>query len=376
MTSKERKERRYLRRKIKREEKNIERNNIHSNVENAFCFHKVMYYADKCCNGVRYKKSTQNFELHLFTNIASTCHNIKNNTYKVSDTYFFKINERGKIRDINAPHIYDRLVHKVLSNEVINPIYSLHLIYDNGVSTIGKGFKFCIDRVKLKLNRWVRKYGLNGYVVIIDFSKYFENISHEVIHVIHNKYIYNDYLIKVIEDYLFISKGIALGVEIAQREACMYPNKLDHFLESNNCIIERYMDDTFFIVKTYEEAKLILDKYYNLCSSLNIKVNKNKTKIIPLDKSFLFCKWIFNVDENGKVIIIPHKSTIYRQRRKIRKMFINNVSFCDIEASIMAFIAYLNMGNSSKYIRYLENLLCKIKLYYIYINRNLLFIMC
>ena len=75
-----------------------------------------MYYADKCCNGVRWKKSTITFILHEFTIIATTCHNIKNNSYKVGETYKFRINERGKVRDIDAPHIKDRLVHKVLSN--------------------------------------------------------------------------------------------------------------------------------------------------------------------------------------------------------------------------------------------------------------------
>ena len=55
MNSIERKNQRYLRRKMKREQKNNERNNKYASIEGAFCFHKVMYYADKCCNGVRYK---------------------------------------------------------------------------------------------------------------------------------------------------------------------------------------------------------------------------------------------------------------------------------------------------------------------------------
>ena len=63
MNSLERKKQRYLRRKNKRDMKNNERNNKYASIEGAFCFHKVMYYADKCCNGVRYKKSTQNFQM-------------------------------------------------------------------------------------------------------------------------------------------------------------------------------------------------------------------------------------------------------------------------------------------------------------------------
>lgn len=102
MNSNERKEKRYLRRKQKRLDKIIERSNKYADINKAFCFHKVMYYSDKCCNGVRWKKSTINFIQHQFTNISNTCHNIKNNNYKVGKTYKFQINERGKIRNIDA----------------------------------------------------------------------------------------------------------------------------------------------------------------------------------------------------------------------------------------------------------------------------------
>ena len=71
--------------------------------------------------------------------------------------------------------------------------------------------------------------------------------------------------------------------------------------------------------------------------------------------------------------MIPHKSTIYRQRRKIKRMFIKKVNYFDIETSITSFIAYLNLGNSTKYINYLINMLILIKLYYIDIySRRLL----
>ena len=55
------------------------------------------------------------------------------------------------------------------------------------------------------------KYGLDGYVVIIDYSKFFESCSHDI----HTKYIRNNNMIKIIEDYLFIGKGLGLGIEIA-----------------------------------------------------------------------------------------------------------------------------------------------------------------
>mgnify|MGYP004644585777 CR=1 FL=1 len=358
MNSLERKRLRYLRRKEIREKKIIERSNKYASLDKAFCFHKVMFYANKCCNGVKWKKSTTNFRLHKFTIISNTCYNIKNNKYKVGKTYKFKINERGKIRNIDAPHIKDRLVHKVISNEILDPLYIPHLIYDNGASQKNKGFIFALYRLKDNLYKYYRKYGLNGYIVLIDYSNYFFNCSHEVIHDIHKKYIKNDDVIKVIEDYLFIDKGIALGVEIAQKEASIIPNTLDHFVR-NKCFIERYMDDSIYIINDYNSALNILNKYINKAKELGIIINLNKTKIVSINNYFKYCKWHYKIFNSGKIVLVPNKSTIYRQRRRLRKMYklynMNKLVYENIDISKISFCAYLSIGNSYRYIKYLNN---------------------
>lgn len=353
MNSRERKELRYLRRKAKREDKIKRRSDLFADINRCFSFSIVMKYSFKCCNGVGWKRSTQLFKLHLFTIISSTCYNIKNNKYKVLDTYQFVINERGKLRVIDAPHIKDRLVHKVISNEVLLPIYEPHLIYDNGASQAGKGFTFAMNRVKEKLLYNYKKYS-SGCVVLIDYSKFFENCSHEVIHMIHKKYIRNDYIIKVIEDYLFIGKGIALGVEIAQRESSIIPNVLDHYVQNSGCSIVRYMDDTVFFVNNYNDAKSVLEGYNYLSNKYGIIINKKKTKIFKINECFKYCKWIYNIDKNNRIYIIPDKNTIYRQRRKLNRMIKNKTDSYEIETVKNCFCAYLNNGDGFKYINYLN----------------------
>lgn len=277
MTSKERKEIRYQRRKQKRENKILIKSNQFANIDKSFSFSNALYYADKCCNGVKWKKSTQLFKLHLFTNVANACYNIKNATYVVGKTYQFTICERGKKRTIDAPHIKDRLIHKILANDFLLPAYTPHLIYDNGASQKNKGFTFALKRVKHNLLKNYKKYK-DGYVVLIDYSKFFENCSHDVVKEIHKKYIKNDYINRVIEDYLFICKGIALGVEIAQKEASIIPNKLDHFLQDRKLSGIRYMDDTVFFIDNLDKANKLLDEYISLAKSLSIIINKRKTK--------------------------------------------------------------------------------------------------
>lgn len=353
MNSLERRELRYQRRKKLREDKIINKCSL-INIDNCFKFSKVYYYAKKCTKNVGYKKSTINFKLHMFSIVSSTCVNIKNNNYKVSDTYKFKINERGKERIIDAPTIKDRLVHKVISNEVLIPLYDSKLIYDNGASCICKGFSFTLKRVKLKLLEWYKKYGLNGYVILIDYSKFFENCDHKVIRDIHKKYIRDEYLIKVIEDYLFINKGLSLGIEIAQREALMYPNNLDKYIINKGLPIIRYMDDTLIICHSYNEALDVLNKYKIISMELNIKINSNKTIIVNLNRCFKFCNWKFKLLDNGNVYYKVCRNTIYRQRRKIVKMFNNCVNIIEIYNTIVSFKAYLKLGYNYFSIKYLE----------------------
>lgn len=344
MNSIERKEKRYERRRNKRLQKIKERSRKFADLNKAFCFSKAMYYGDKCCKGVGYKKSTQNFKLHEFTIISNVCRDIKNNNYKVGDTYSFIINERGKIRKIAAPHIKDRVVHKILSNEIIEPIYSPHLIYDNGASIKNKGFKFSMDRLKKKLYSWYLKNGINGYIVLIDFSKFFKNCSHEIIHNIHKKYIINKNVIKVIEDYLFIGEGIALGVEIAQREAVIIPNIVDHFIQNKTNII-RYMDDSIFFVESYNETENLFNKYIEICESLQIKINIKKSFIVSIKSCFKYCKWKYKILNNGKIICKPCIKTIKRQRLKLKKMKKLNLPLQEIENTKKSFKSYISMGN-------------------------------
>lgn len=137
------------------------------------------------------------------------------------------------------------------------------------------------------------------------------------------------------------------------KEASIIPNRLDHFIENKGYFIERYMDDSIIIVNSLEEAKSILKEYISFSNKLDIKINYNKTKIVPLNNYFKYCKWHFKLLNTSKVIMVPDKNTFYRQRRKLRKMINKNITN-EIEKVRTCFKAYLNIGTSYKYIKYLD----------------------
>ena len=122
-----------------------------------------------------------------------------------------------------------------------------------------------------------------------------------------------------------------LKSKIAQREASIIPNKLDNYLQNKKLSSIRYMDDTVFFCDDYNMSCDILNKYIEMSNKLNIFVNSKKTKIIKLSNWFVYCKWKFKIFDRDKVIMIPNKKTIYRQRRKLRKMIKNNVNIDDIK---------------------------------------------
>lgn len=98
----------------------------------------------------------------------------------------------------------------------------------------------------------------------------------------------------------------------------------------------------------------MLNRYKEMCKSYGIVINENKTKIIKINK-FIYCKWKFIL--GNKIKNIPVKSTIYRQRRILRRMKRKGI---DSSLSVNSYISYLNIGNSNKYIMYLKNINNKI----------------
>ena len=66
----ERREARYQRRQARRLENKRARCESLGGLEKAFSYRKMFFYGKRCCNGVGWKQSTQNYGLHLFSGTA------------------------------------------------------------------------------------------------------------------------------------------------------------------------------------------------------------------------------------------------------------------------------------------------------------------
>lgn len=326
MTSEERREARYQRRQARRRENLIKRNRAVGTLQKAFSYRKMFFYGKKCCNGVRWKQSTQNFELHLFSGTARRRRDLLNSKWKPKKCTHFTLRERGKVRPIDAPHITDRQIHKTLCNEVLIPLYTPSMIYDNGASQKKKGLHFAFHRLEEQLHWHYRRYGRVGAAGLLDLKGFFPNAPHHTIYLRHKQMILDPALRRVADTVVQHSpcptpgRGMPLGVEPSQQEMVALPSAVDNWLKCQKEVhcTGHYMDDYYIIMPDVEQLKAVIREMVQRFEALGIRVNKKKCKIIPLTKPFRFCKAKFTLTETGRVKVNGNRDGMKRARRKIK----------------------------------------------------------
>lgn len=352
MTSQERREARYQRRKAKRQAKREARCAALGPIEKVFSYRKMFFYGKKCCNGVRWKQSVQNFELHLFSGTAARRRKVIDKKWKPKKCIHFTLCERGKVRPIDAPHITDRQVHKTECNEVLVPLYGPSMIYDNGASQKDKGLHWHFRRLKDQLHWHFRRHGREGAVLLIDLKGFFPNAPHQTIYQRHQQFILNPDLRWLADTVIQNSpcptpgRGMPLGVEPSQQEMVALPSAVDNFIKCRARVhcAGHYMDDYYIILPDIERLKRLGHEIVRRFEAIGIRVNKRKCKIIPLTKPFRFCKARFTLTETGKIKVNGSRDGVKRARRKLklfrREFVAGKRDFKDIEQYMECQSAY------------------------------------
>lgn len=345
---------RYERRKAKRDARRIQRSIDVGGLNDVFTFHDLYVAGKECCNGVRWKNSTQRFEMHLFSGTASRRKILMEQKWKPGGYVHFMLSERGKTRLIDAPRIQDRQIHKVYTQKVLLPLYLPSMIWNNGASLRGKGFEFSKRELREDLHYHFRRYGRDGNVILLDFRKFFPSVSHEMVFERHKKFLLNDDIRKVGDDIVNTvqgGKGLPLGVEPSQAEMIAFPSALDNYIKCQLSIkcAGHYMDDYYVIVPPDRDPKEIMQLIVAKAESLRLTVSQSKTRIIPLTKPFKYCKAKYTLTETGKVIVNGNRDGIKRARRKIKAFYhkIQNgeMSYEDLWTSVNGILAYFGSYN-------------------------------
>lgn len=323
MNSKERRKARFKRRKAAREEKKQQRSDVLGGVCGVFTFSEMFKAGIACCTGVRWKASTQNFELHLLSGTAKRRKEVIEGRWRPGKYVSFYLTERGKLRLIDAPRVYDRQIHKLYTRRVLLPLYLPDMIHNNGASLPGKGFLFSRMQLKVDLVEHYRRYGRDGSIITMDFKQFFPSAPHAEIYARHEKLI-RDAGLKQIGDLIVQTvhgdRGMPLGVEPSQAEMIALPSPIDNYFKAQLSIKGggHYMDDYYILVPPNVDALDLLEKIIAKAEKIGLQVSRSKTHIQPLTKPFKYCKAKYTLTEGGRVIVNGNRDSMKRARRKFR----------------------------------------------------------
>lgn len=69
---------------------------------------------------------------------------------------------------------------KQTATNYVSKYMTKHIIYDNCASIKGRGISHQRDRFEVHLRKYYRLYGNEGWILFGDFSKFYDNIIHEI----------------------------------------------------------------------------------------------------------------------------------------------------------------------------------------------------
>ena len=309
----------------------------------------------KCRLGKRWKDSVAIYDIRALECTLYLQYLLKTGKYKISRYHCFTINERGKQRDIKSTQYKDRVVQKCLTDQIIRPHIMPKLIYDNGASVRGKGTDFALDRLKAHLQDYYRKYGSEGWILVGDFSKFFDSINHEYINSLYAKE-YKDELIMAMIRHIHASipggVGVPLGNELSQIDALLVISDIDHGIKEqlHRKWYNRYNDDFYILGRTKEELKCCLDWIEGRITQRGLKLNTNKTKIVSLQAGINFLGFHTYMTKSGKVVMRIKAKSKSRERQKLRKhkkkLLAGEMTMAAVREGYQSWKAHAERGNT------------------------------
>lgn len=371
---------RIKRDKIRRLAKNDKYMKPYDNFNNIITYQNYYKALENCNKGVGYKRSVQEFNQNSVTQIYKIISTIENGEIpKLSNIKKITIKERGKERNITPIRIGDRITQKVLCDNCLVDSIQRCLIYDNGASTKGKGTAFARNRIYKMLQRAVKEYGSNFYVLKFDFKSFFDSIPHQVCLNILNETFKDKriigFTIGIIKSYSlcetknidniderdkvvqFIksnkSKGICLGSQISQVMALLVPNELDHLVKDEKSMhyYVRYMDDGIIFSDDKKLLCNLLKSMKMITDKLGLKFNDKKTYITKATKGFTFMKVRYFVSkEDCKIIRKLDSRGVTRMRKKLKKyrnlVDKGKMSLDDVYISMQSWLEHAKIARS------------------------------
>lgn len=305
-----------------------------------------------------WKNQPQKFELNILPELAKLSKSLENHMYKTDPTAEFVLKERGKIRYIHGNTIKDRIVRHNLCDNIITPTIAKFLIKNNPASQKGKGITFARNQFEKHLhNFWLKNKNNQGYILFIDFSKFYDNIPHSQLREMFSKLLDDEayWLFDQIIDSFniditkypminpedkfdsiefhnlvaeesdelptrYLDKGIDIGDQTSQNIGIFYPTRIDTYatVVRKHKWYGRYMDDIYIIHESKEYLLETLEGVQEICKDYRLFINQKKTYISRLSDTFKYLQIKYFLTDTGKVVKRINPKSVTRESRKLK----------------------------------------------------------
>ena len=332
--------------------------------EEILCDANNLYRAYKASvKGSKWKESTQKFILNFLGYIFQIQEDLINRTLKNGPTEEFELRERGRIRPITSLQTQDRIVRHVLCDDILLPEVRKKIIYDNGASIKGRGISFSRKRFEVHLRKYYQEYGNTGFILFGDFTKFYDNIIHEIakqeLLKLFDDDEFIDWLLTLIfdgfkidvsymsdEEYStcmedtfnkleyrlipknkltgekFMEKSVNIGDQLSQVIGIYYPHRIDTYVKyvRRQKYYGRYMDDWYIMNPDKEELLDILENIRIIAKEYGIHINEKKTRIVKISGTYKYLQIKYTLTSSGKIIKRINPKRVTAMRRKIKKL--------------------------------------------------------
>ena len=305
-----------------------------------------------------WKPSVMNYYLHMNRYNYVLHRQLMSNTYKVKPCYDFHICD-PKPRDIQAPNLIDGIVQSSVNNNYLNEKLRSVFLTENCACQKFKGTDYARELLKEQLRRYFRKHGSEGVVWKIDLKSFFASIDGDSLHQLNLKYIENEWVIRMVEQWGVKQgeKGLGLGAETNQTESCLALHPIDHFLKTvMGCrYIARYQDDIMVILTDKTEARRIQNCLIKELKRYRLNLNRKKTQIYRLRSWYPFLGFMFTLTASGKVLMRINRGNIKRTKRRLKHQIHIQLTAYDIAVSTACWLQNAYKGNNYYIVKRMED---------------------
>lgn len=333
--------------------------------EDIICDANILYESYKASiKNSKWKETSQRFAINFLRYIFQIQDELLTRTLTNGSVQEFEQHERGRVRPITSIQLKDRIVRHALCDYVLLPEVRKHIIYDNCASLKERGISLQRKRFEVHLRKYFKQYGTNeGYILFGDFSKFYDNIIHEIAKKELNKLFDDDefisWLLNLIfegfeidvsymtdEEYSncmddlfnkleyreipkdlltgdkFMKKSVNIGDQLSQIIGIYYPYRIDNYVKyvRSQKYYGRYMDDWYIISMSKEELQDLYTNIVEIANELGIHINKKKTRIVKISSVYKFLQVKYTMTKDGKIIKRLNPSRLTNMRKKLKKL--------------------------------------------------------